>query len=254
MVGPATRAEMTLQCTGTDFYDISLINGVNVGISMSPVPPFAPVAMDQNYYCKAPGSPQPQGQNPGCPWQFNPPDSTYVIVSGGSATPCTATSDCTNGEVCGTAMVLVDGHLPTDNLVVVCGAPVGFWTDDEICDWTAAISYKNCTQGVPGGIGTFSQMYGCDGPYAGSCYTPGASDTCCGCSNWDNLGVYPPQMCNNTDAPWVEYVLPVLEFLKAACPTAYVFPYDDMTSTFQCSSNLTNNLMSYNIGFCPELA
>lgn len=251
-LGPATRAEMTLQCVGTDFYDISLINGVNVGIAMAPIPPFANVSMDQDYYCKTPGYPSPQGRNPGCSWEFTPPSNTYALISSSANQTCTDDSDCSGTEVCGTAMVVVDGHLPTNNLVNVCGEPVGWWTDDEICVWTAGINYGNCKQGVPGGIGIFNQLFGCDGPYGNSCYQPGATDECCGCSNWTTLGVISPQPCLNTNPQWDQYILPAISFLKAACPIAYTFPYDDMTSTFQCSNDLSNNQLSYSFEFCPQ--
>jgi hypothetical protein len=40
-------------------------------------------------------------------------------------------------------------------------------------------------------------------------------------------------------------------FLKQACPTAYVYPFDDATSTFTCrrASNATG--VAYVVTFCP---
>jgi len=42
--------------------------------------------------------------------------------------------------------------------------------------------------------------------------------------------------------------------LKDACPTAYTYPYDDMSSTFTCSNanEKGTNLVNYVITFCPE--
>ena len=52
---------MTLACAGLDYYDISLINGINMAISMTPLNASANgSSVDPDYYCKAPGSTLPQ--------------------------------------------------------------------------------------------------------------------------------------------------------------------------------------------------
>jgi hypothetical protein len=38
--------------------------------------------------------------------------------------------------------------------------------------------------------------------------------------------------------------------LKDACPTAYSFPFDDLTSTFTCRGSTSANT-GYTITFCP---
>ena len=47
--------------------------------------------------------------------------------------------------------------------------------------------------------------------------------------------------------------LPTLTWLKKACPTAYTYPFDDMSSTFICK-NIKNgkNTVNYEIVFCPD--
>jgi hypothetical protein len=48
-------------------------------------------------------------------------------------------------------------------------------------------------------------------------------------------------------------VQPTLQWLKSGCPSAYTYPYDDMSSTFTCQeySNGVNSV-DYIIQFCPE--
>jgi hypothetical protein len=40
--------------------------------------------------------------------------------------------------------------------------------------------------------------------------------------------------------------------MKKVCPSAYVYPFDDKTSTFTCSNNTGNapNSVGYTITFC----
>lgn len=42
--------------------------------------------------------------------------------------------------------------------------------------------------------------------------------------------------CNGINPEWVEKAMPWAAHLKKACPTAYTFPYDDQTSTFNCNT------------------
>ena len=92
----------------------------------------------------------------------------------------------------------------------------------------------------------------------GSCYSKGADSTCCGCANWDELGIkIPPppdtDKCTAKNPAWVDRVQNTLFWMKKACPTAYTYPYDDMSSTFVCK-NIVNeiNLVNYEITYCPE--
>ena len=41
--------------------------------------------------------------------------------------------------------------------------------------------------------------------------------------------------------------------MKRACPTAYAFPFDDPSSTYQCRNKDpgNSNTMGYTITFCP---
>jgi len=59
------------------------------------------------------------------------------------------------------------------------------------------------------------------------------------------------EVCKNTNTDWIDFVEPQIESFKAACPTAYSFPFDDPTSTFQCR-NGNSNTTAYTITFCPD--
>ncbi|KAI9340042.1 hypothetical protein DFJ73DRAFT_845858 [Zopfochytrium polystomum] len=43
--------------------------------------------------------------------------------------------------------------------------------------------------------------------------------------------------------------------MKAMCPSAYTYPYDDMSSTFTCTNagggNTAENSVDYDVTFCP---
>lgn len=97
-----------------------------------------------------------------------------------------------------------------------------------------------------------SDLFSCTGTAPASCYTPRSTDTCCGCptdskskAKWPaTLTVPPPALndinaavCSGNNTEWETYVVPYIQFLKDACPTAYAFPFDDATSTFQCNSS-----------------
>lgn len=66
----------------------------------------------------------------------------------------------------------------------------------------------------------------------------------------------PPETekCKNKNAFWNDKVKSGLLYLKKACPTAYTYPFDDMSSTFVCSNadkNNGTNVVNYEIKFCP---
>ena len=93
----------------------------------------------------------------------------------------------------------------------------------------------------------------------GSCYQPGADTNCCGCVNWDEEGFdVPPypytEKCINSNPDWIDSVFPQLSWQKEGCPTAYTYPYDDISSTFTCQNNQDGgiNSVNYQISFCPE--
>ena len=61
------------------------------------------------------------------------------------------------------------------------------------------------------------------------------------------------EKCKNKNPIWSERVKGTLWWLKNACPSAYTYPYDDMSSTFTCKFVEDNvNSVNYEIAFCPQ--
>ncbi|CZH91265.1 thaumatin domain-containing protein [Legionella pneumophila] len=116
---------------------------------------------------------------------------------------------------------------------------------------------------------------GFTGPRYNTCYNayPSSSPTdiaqCCGCVDWWNtaqtnnvaIGANPnTESCTQpgasqpqTNAQWNSFVQPMIQWMKRACPSAYIYPFDDKTSGFTCTNNLSGqpNSTSYIIRFCP---
>jgi hypothetical protein len=238
-------AEFTLVKYGVDFYDVSIINGVNLAMSMTAN------AAANGYSCGAAGGPLD-----GNTWHFNPPSNDYVWVSLESPLQgCNSDADCGGGFVCGTS------RNPAGNVFKKsCGTKLGYWTADQICGMNGGMGAPwNCQ--LPSGINGWNlQNYLLCSGGTPSCYQNGADATCCGCANWWEIGV--PQVnpgserCKNTNGFWTSNVLPTLMFLKKGCPDCYTYPYDDMTSTYTCSNGNqgtgTFNTISYDIVFCPN--
>lgn len=270
---PATEAEVTLELNTSDSYDVEVINGFHIPISMEPGP--VSYVTPSNYSCGAPGSATVSsgtgfGQCHFTPLPVAPPSTAYYKVST-SSTTCTigATNTCTGGLQCG-----LDSALQP-----VCGQFLGYWTADQACGMnaTAANPYFGCnTQ-----LSTLSTLFpandtleklmlcsvpkGDTGPLYNSCYlgyTAGTSGTCCGCVDWwqDGIGANSTaQSCTNlstglqTDAVWNSHIQTQVQWLKNACPSEYVYPFDDKTSGFSCTNNLpgASNSQDYLITFCP---
>lgn len=260
--GPTTLAEFTLVPGGADYYDVSAINGVNVPVSMGPVGGTADPS--NPYTCATAGAVTPSTGLVGCSWSFDTSvslggtttdESTLLrAVPPGGAT-CTSDASCPSGQVCGTALAFGGS-----SVVQSCGAQAAWWTADELCAYTGdALGAPVSCGAAVSGQGTDSNLYGCNGANAGSCYSTNADSTCCGCPGWvvggQTLDIPPGFACHGTNASWTSVAEPWAAFLKNACPTAYSFPFDDATSTFTCSTPNAGtgnpNGMGYAITFCP---
>jgi len=152
-----------------------------------------------------------------------------------------------------------------------CGTFGGWWTADDLC---GAVNVALSNVGPIGCVDDISQghdylpsttmqnLFGWVSTYPVSCYTSGATQSCCGCAtdpnNLDYQGTQlsdfwpsdvtgePNGECASSNDVWVDQIQPWLANLKEACPTAYTYPYDDKTSTFQCQ-NGTSNTMPYKV-------
>lgn len=254
--GPVTLAELTLSPTGDDFYDVSMINGVNIPVAMGPVGG-APDASDP-YRCMTAGAAEASSTGlPGCSWSFDPGSQAALLraVSPGGAA-CQSDADCPSSQACGGALDFASASVTTS-----CGTPIGWWTADELCTFTAnaAGAPVACSAAVAG-QGTQVDLYQCTGANAASCYDEGAATgSCCGCPSWtvsgEPLPLAPGFECHADNPSWQSIARPWADFVKQACPTAYSFPFDDATSTFTCStpnpSATDPNTMGYRITLCP---
>jgi hypothetical protein len=209
---PATLAEFTVMppSSGSDFYDVSNVDGSNVPLAIAPTPgtfdPTPPPGANVPYYCGSPGCTTNCGALPACSWDI--PTSCPAELQDqdpGHYVGCRSAN-----QVCA-----VDPSNPT----LDCA------NEDDL---------YGCTGGGPNGVG-------------GSCYSAGASASCCGCPSWSPSGA-----CQSTNPRWTPPSLPgtYAQVFKNACPTAYSFPYDDLTSTFTCLGSSSANT-GYTITFCP---
>ena len=110
-----------------------------------------------------------------------------------------------------------------------------------------------------GSMTDIASLFGCNeaGPNANpanktSCYNSAAATAgCCGCATVTpstlSLPLWPTTTvsCGRNNSTWASSVQPWLANLKQACPTAYSYPFDDPTSTFQCREQGTTNLLGY---------
>ena len=232
---------MTFAKTFIDFYDVEVINGVHMGVSMEPTN----VTGSGPYDCGAPGSKYPTSSKFGaCNWKLTPPSNDYNWVSaGGSA--CNLDSECSSGTTCGISFN--PGH--ANLLMKTCGTHIGYWTADQICGISP--SY-----GAPFNCSAYWPLYACVG--VPSCYQQGAPSSCCGCADWWEEGIEVPptpdtEVCKSKNPTWTSNVQSTLKWLKSACPSAYTYPYDDMSSTFTCKNMVNDvNSVNYKITFCPE--
>lgn len=266
---PAMQAEPTYQTNG-DAYDITGINGINVPMSIAPTN--ATQAADNPYTCGSPGITADQtgtlGTIGGCSWSFTPPVLSYIWVDDAGSTACSANSDCNQagGEACG----LKRSSIVSNSATTRCGKWLGYWTGDQVCGINSSYDKSPyfCTSGADGGS-KFTNMFMCTGAIYGiSCYTSANQTECCGCQNWQEAPTNLTLPSNNavvqqcggstgtsgnksSNTTWVTNVLPTLSWYKAGCPSNYVYPYDDKSSSYTCSNSATKNSVNYEITFCP---
>jgi len=167
-----------------DYYDVEIINGVHIPVSMGPTNTASGGSSDP-YTCGNPGSASPTTSVGACSWNFKPPSVDYNwVTAGGNA--CSSNSDC-GGSICGISFN--PGH--ADLLQKTCGSQLGYWTADQICGITPSYGAPfYCSDRLPAPQDYLmnSNLFACNGPI-GSCYQEGASDSCCGCVNWSELGL-----------------------------------------------------------------
>lgn len=275
-----------------DSYDVEVINGFHIPISMTPyyyistdgtvkIP-----AVADNYNCGVPGNyftgASLSNGFGSCNWSTatSPaPHGYYYNVAGGSGQVCIAAApSCPAQEVCGI----------NASLKQVCGNFIGYWTPDQLCGQsfgTSATSepfYTGLSCASPTGYGipgdkynnTYTSLMACSKPIAGNpayntcygTYSTGTPDTCCGCVNWWEAPASIPGVNPNggpgvtvatcpagySSLIWTSFIQNGFQWLKTACPSGYVYPFDDQTSSFKCTNSTTQaNTTSYVVTFCP---
>lgn len=278
-----TLSNQTLSTAGPDYYDVSIINGINVGVSMAPASGTYTATASNAYSCGSPGSTSSVNGLPACSWTVtptvsiaSPTDQSTLLrdvhpqsFSGTGSCPnggnpnslgyctCSADSDCSaSGLLCG----LATNAVANVQYAKVCGDAIGWWTADQIClssnNTSPNISAFNCNSAN-------NALYSCTGANAQSCYNNTADSTCCGCatstsspysSDWPSINssfAGSDNGCYSNNTTWVNTAQPWIVFLKQACPTAYTYPFDDATSTFTCEGTGHNSGPNYNITFLP---
>ena len=281
--GPVTAAEFTFQ-SNMDFYDVTTIGGVNVPVEMKPTGMTPATGMSGSsayYWCGNAGGIMAGNTNlSDCSWMYNftsisqgamsADQSVFFTLVAKSAnnTNCASDSDCPAGEVCGTLQDLDPFGGPGNQLFPGrCGRFIGLWTSDGICAWSSGFNVSTqfpnteplrCMTSAGQGSGTFSDLYQCAAQYGTSGYTdpsPGSCnvDAICGCPVWNNSGINAPATspCQCDNPTWQSSSLPSLEPFKRACPTSYVYPFDDKSSIFTCNDGTPTNTQGYTITFCP---
>lgn len=225
--GAVTKAEFTFSKTGTDFFDISIIEGANIPLAMYPLD--VKPDSDDRYRCGVAG---------GCPWTFDPePDlRKYVteVIPPDAETRCEKDSECSGSSVCGATFESPPNY-------GVCGSFNGYAS--------AHVSCLSGSTGPPFFCEDNSDVISCMGDYNLSGYNQPPGTKVCGCPDWVKWGIDAPTHvpCETTDKNWEEKSLPFLKFLKRGCPLGYVFGFDDFTGVATCSAST-----AYKIEFCPD--
>ncbi|MFI4955611.1 MAG: thaumatin family protein [Gammaproteobacteria bacterium] len=297
---PATQAEPTFITypTGTgpatppsDAYDVTVINGANVPMSMYPTSTPLPGSGDPfncgaaGYDVSVPTGASPDNTIGGSSWTVatNAPSVAYryVVPTVASPEPCSVDTDCSSSsEYCGLSYDSIGSSKLAGTNNLVCGTFAGWFTADQVCgtnnNFTTAFGkggasvynfYCDTPLISPAPVGTMANLYQCNGNYANSCYSAGATDSCCGCVNWSSQGTALPvpsnyvSNCQAANSTWTGSFSPATQpqvydtvlFLKQSCPSCYVYPFDDASSSFTCTNGTssTNNTKDYTVEFCP---
>jgi len=189
---------------------------------------------------------------------------------------CASNSECPGSfPYCG--VQYLPGVIPAvgvNAFIKECGTFAAWWTVDDFCGNQAnVVGPFSCGASIPDSDydstkkeTNLATLLGCAGAFGGnpengqSCYNNQATADCCGCAtfpdnplsaNWPTpsfgTGKDSDGACWSNNSTWVSQVQPWLVNLKLACPTAYTYPYDDVTSTFQCQGAGPTNLLGYQI-------
>ncbi len=141
--GPYTSAYIELNNNSNDRYFISIENGINVPISITPVGEFGEQDIQSNFFCKTTGGTIDNDPTnlTGCSWDFTPLENDIIKrhlflqinrnLDADVVSLCQSDSECNHGEVCGL-------KYPEDLISYsgsgYCGSPVAIQTVKNICN------------------------------------------------------------------------------------------------------------------------
>lgn len=284
--------EFTFNRTGGDgVYNNQIIDGITVPLEMKGRGPISTGTAPYDS-CSATGAIiQPtasssSAQLGACTFDFDPSSSAapgdntdyrYVYLSNPtSPTYCDSNSDCTvSGEICGLgydsggkidkACGLLEGYNSVNKGICSQGSSGAFGRSKSLLSPNFGTSLYttifNCDKEYSSTAGTYknSNLYACSGSIMSqsSCYN--GSTPCCGCIDWwtasgGSLAVPSDTVsCNNvTNVNWNNTAQSTFQWVKSACPTSYVYQFDDKSSSFTCSvKQNTQVVTNYQVTFCP---
>ena len=256
-----TLGEATFQHNTNDYYDVSIINGLNYAVEFGPTQDMTPGATANAYACGTAGgktamagtfASNPYGYLPASSWAFTVPASYYRLVQG-------------TGSVQGYSLSsALTGTATFNPSTYTTGSLYGIVTSDQLWGWnssssnywatSAPFNYQTIVNSSDSATFNNGDLFLCDNN-AWTSYQVGSGGPIsqnCGGVNWgagtnvDGSGAFsssvgaqitrPNQGYNWTNTAWTTTVQPTIKWLKEGCPTCYVFPFDDPSSTFQCDS------------------
>lgn len=289
---PNSAAEFTLLNNGNDAYDITLIGGVIVPLSMQPNNnTITPIG--NPYQCGNAGSAAAQyGFFNGAQqvlnasnWTPSPsaytspntnvttPIEAYNYVSGTSLTNPTCSTGAAgsyspNSQMCGAGLTC--GYTydaifnPEHSYKYTCGTRLGWisaatiFAANEHSSNVAPFGFNlnpSPSGSNPNGysIGEWSQ---CVHPPFNSSYLVGTPDAqTCGGTNWDGIAT-PESGFLSSNLTWQQEILPRITWIKQSCPSCYSYQYDDNSSSFTCQTQASTsnpaNATNYTVTFCPK--
>lgn len=269
---PASFAKLTFQGSNSviynttpngngakDIYTVSIAHGVHIPLMIEPLSSRS--GAHEPYECGIAGARNNTYPLGHCSWDFSPLNNDYRWVSflGNAANSCESDRDCIQPNHCGLSFnpVAKSGK----QITKTCGEPLGYWTPHALCltDPNFKSAKVDCRYATHDG-NKVSDLFACSkNELKRSCYKDNAKDSCCGCVNWESVtGINVPtapltKKCENINPNWTLHAQPKLIGLKAACPTASVYPHDAASSAFSCQKLDLNqmNTSNYTITFCP---
>lgn len=312
--GVNTLAETTFQTSplNTDYYDISIINGINFQAQFTPTTTSGLNLDPTNaFICGSAGSTSVQTATTyslkAATWAMRPTtlsfpqygtipstlqaSSNYRIITNPLSSPssCSDDTSCTGGTVCGWSGFpsITQG---TATYAKQCGTHLTWITANSLWGQNSTITGTTPNTLAQFGFNVSAPSSGWSAPptnpsvgnyqlCTGASIFPSDQAVgdvnpllACGSGNWwsgnqslitggtlsggwvytsiagQNNATY-AQIPAYSSTNWQNWVLPTLSWLKTACPTCYTFPYDDHSSTFQCSVNSSTTNLNYGVTF-----